>query len=1047
MLGALGASCRLTDVRVDCCAMGTRGASLGGRGVLGDRFVLGTTLGGSAVADVFAARDTTSGRDVVLKRAKGAAPEAIIREFTLLTRLSAALGELVPEVVAEGLREPAPWFVTAFVQGGNLRDLKHKLWGEADGPKAFGPPSAGALSHPQTELVLQLALELAALLAKLHALGVVHGDLSPENVLVTAQQRLVLIDFEGASQLLAEPMLSDGQQRRATPGYAAPEVLRGAPVDSRADLYSWACIVRELLLGQPVFFGATNAALARQHLEASPKPASSIARGIPPWLDALLDGMLEKDPRQRRASACSLVWELATRTNRPSVWSDLGSLCPPLNRPSVVGRHTELRTLEERLEQASRGDGGCVLVRGASGAGKSALLGECMRRALGLGFRVLHGVPTAARVDARMGLRAERLLLRLILEPFLKRGGTDALNERERASLSSLQVFAPEIGTAFGLDALAPTASLPEAAGLDAVPPEAAQRRAFRALAELARELGAAQPALILLDDLHVADEFTLAFLASREARGLRGARLLLVAGAANDTVAARPLDEFIAQPLDVVELAGLDRASTVQLVSDLLGSEGDAVAFSSFLHEHCRGNPFLVTGAVRQAVEQGALHFHPADGWSFPAPEALGTLQLGTPEESLVERLQPLGSEALRVAAVAAVLGRSCTPRELSDVSPELAPLLGEAFAELTAREVLAPLRDGYSFTHEDVRQACEQHLPLPLRQDLHARRAEQLMLHWASDGAMAGVIGQHWSRAGRPDQALPWLVRAADHFEASFEPFGAIASLRLALEQPSRSSPAASPWSNALLEVAERLLELYSRTAQHVSLRSLANELVQKASEQDWRVQCRALIHLARSLRVTSEYVAASEPLDRAERLLRRFRKRGGADDRLWLELQDQRVWLLYMKRDVHSIGPTLQRMAPVVRSRGTPAQQASFYMLSANDLVLRNHYQFSPTAVAQERHGLSLLDGPESLAQRAMMEFDLAFLLLLGDVSHCGEAVEHLGRARSLAERLGDSVLAARSATYLAIAERRLGRSEERRVGKECTSVCRSRWSPYH
>jgi hypothetical protein len=192
----------------------------------------------------------------------------------------------------------------------------------------------------------------------------------------------------------------------------------------------------------------------------------------------------------------------------------------------------------------------------------------------------------------------------------------------------------------------------------------------------------------------------------------------------------------------------------------------------------------------------------------------------------------------------------------------------------------------------------------------------------------------------------------------------------------------------------------------------------------ERDWRCKCDALVQLARSFRVTSDYTAATQHLDQAERLLRRFLKSNHSDENLWLELQEQRVWLLYMKRDVHHIGPVLQRMAPVVRRRGTAIQLASFYMWSANDLVVRNRYQFSATAVAHERESLSLLEGAQALPQLAMTEFDLAFMLLLGDLEHCPEALAHLARALALAEQLGDSVLAARVATYFAIAKRRLG-----------------------
>jgi serine/threonine-protein kinase len=58
-------------------------------------------------------------------------------------------------------------------------------------------------------------------------------------------------------------------------------------LDARADLYSWACIVHELLVGEPLFVGATAPALARLHLEATAKPAGTLVSGVPGWLDTL----------------------------------------------------------------------------------------------------------------------------------------------------------------------------------------------------------------------------------------------------------------------------------------------------------------------------------------------------------------------------------------------------------------------------------------------------------------------------------------------------------------------------------------------------------------------------------------------------------------------------------------------------------------------------------------------------------------------------------------------------------------------------------------
>jgi tetratricopeptide (TPR) repeat protein len=978
------------------------------------RFVVTARLSSSDVRDVFFAQDTLNGREVVLKRARGRARDAIVREHDLLARLSPELGEQVPELIAAGLSDAEPWFAMARAHGLNLREYKHKLW-QLEFSRGPGG-SADALSAEHVTAVTSIALALAAALARLHANGVVHADLSPENVLMTPEGRLMLLDFESAARLFD---VSDRQRAgasRLTPGYAAPEVLRGDPFDCRADLYSWACIVRELLLGVSLFSGATAAVLARLHLDAPAKPATSVRAGVPSWLDALLLTLLEKEPRQRRMPACSLSAELAQRTGRAApTWRDAGP--PPLNRPSFIGRHAELRQLRARLEGAAAGSGGAILVRAAAGLGKSALLDELARRARALGFRVLWAAPEVTPLTSGPSLGGS-VLARLIAEHALARGvpsSPDVAGGPLSAHLESLQAWLPDLLT----HGIAPPR--------EALPADAARRRALRSLAELLHALGAAQPLLVLLDDLHAADELSIEFLASRESDALRATRVLVVATVTGPRPGT-PFDEVAARALDVVDLGGLDLANTLQFVEELLGTSVIDGSFGTFLHEHCDGNPFFVTQVVRLARARELLRFDPELGWALSEPRAILALRRLTLEETLGQRLQPLAQPARQVAAVAAVIGRHFHPPELHELlqAASREPCDPKAeLAELVRHDILTPIAGGYSFVHETVRAACELALSEDQRHALHTLLAERLTLESSHDERIASVIAHHWTHAGRPERAVPFLVRAAEQLAASFEPHRAIAAARLALEHLSASLPAASPWPEDVLRVAQRLLGLYGLTAQHQLLSALAEQLLERTGPSDWRAQCETLIVLARSCRVTSDYAAASGHLDRAERLLRQRRRGGRGDVAQWLDVQDQRVWLLYMKRDVQAIGPVLQRMAPVVRSHGTAIQLASFYMWSANDLVLQNQYQFSPTAVEHERRGLSLLENAAALPQLAMTEFDLAFMLLLGNVHRCEEACSHLERARSLAEKLGDPVLAARAATYLAIAERRLGR----------------------
>jgi eukaryotic-like serine/threonine-protein kinase len=977
-----------------------------GSGPYGQRFVLRGRLNISPLAEVFSATDTQTGRDVIIKRAVVSHGDSIAREHAVLSLLGAPLGGAVPELLGHGVLEPVAWFAMSRVEGCNLREFQQKLRRPGAVMEASAIPSVLRLEHLET--VLTLAGDLAKLLAKIHALGIVHGDLSPENILIRPDGQLVLIDFEVACS--ARGGLGGGFLARVTPGYAAPEALRGEALDCRADLYSWACIVRELLVDKPVFFGATASALACQHLDATPAPAASVLHGVPGWLDALLLQALAKDPRRRRTPACALLWRLGQRASHLPARKSVVETRPPLNQPSFVGCHAELRQIEARLEVVPTANGGSIVVLGAPGTGKSRLLGEVARRARARGFRVLYGLgaPTTQSPDP-MHSRGP-LLPRLMVE--------HRLNPRPPATPSAEQQLDLAV-----LHSLLPSDIELEAsrADDDGLPPEALQRRAFRAVTRLLCEGAAPRPLLVLIDDLHRVDEFTASLLASPEAGVLANAPVLVVAAAVPlDEATSPPLARVIAGALDRIELNGLDRSGTLQLVSESLDAD-DCVELAGHLHEQCDGNPRRVTQVLEQAVEHRLLVFDAERGWCLPEPGTFDALCRLTREDSAAKRLLALAPALQRLAALAAVIGPRFERESLEELAADASLDVDALLSELSQRGLLSPNAGGYEFPDENTRVSCEQLLPPVERHELNARLAERSMSQFGDDPAMAGVIGGHWLNAGRTELALPWLIRSAERLEKSLEPFAAIATLRRGLDAMRALSPHAD-WAGPTLEVAERLLELYTRTAQHGPLRSLAEELVARVSDAPLRY--RALVELARSLRVTGDYSAATLHLDRAERLLRKFRKTGQRGQQLWLDLQEQRIWLLYMLRDAQGIGPVLQRMAPIVRSHGSAKQLAAYYMWSANELVLRNGYRFSQTAVAEERRAVRLLEHANALPELAMTEFDLAFMLILGDISHCAEALPHLERARSLAERLSDPVLAARAATYLAIAERRRG-----------------------
>jgi serine/threonine protein kinase len=187
-----------------------------------------------------------------------------------------------------------PWVVLERMRGRSLRE-----------EITMGAPFVA-------EEVVPLLQGVAAALDHLHARGLAHLDVRPENVVVTPEGEVKLIDFGVAQAVGSTQELADGS-RPDNVAYLAPEQVCGEPVSSATDVFALGCVVYELLTGRPPFVSteeptAMNAAI-RARLEQAPLPPSIVRGGdaLPAWVDDVVLGALERDPRQRYGNAGSFA--------------------------------------------------------------------------------------------------------------------------------------------------------------------------------------------------------------------------------------------------------------------------------------------------------------------------------------------------------------------------------------------------------------------------------------------------------------------------------------------------------------------------------------------------------------------------------------------------------------------------------------------------------------------------------------------------------------------------------------------------------------------
>jgi serine/threonine-protein kinase len=277
---------------------------------LGDGYTLERELGGGGMSRVFVARENALGRDVVIKvlapeLSAAVSAERFTREIATAARLQQA--NIVP-VLAAGLSGGLPYFTMPFVKGESLRALLAR---------------GSAMSMHDRINVLR---DVARALAYAHGEGIVHRDIKPDNILLSAGTAVVT-DFgiakaisaartqDGSHAIANDATLTQAGSSIGTPAYMAPEQAVGEAVDHRADLYSWGVLAYELLSGAHPFADKTGASqLIAAHLAEMPVSLELRSPELPREVAALVMQCLAKKPNDRPAAASTLLERLAAVT-------------------------------------------------------------------------------------------------------------------------------------------------------------------------------------------------------------------------------------------------------------------------------------------------------------------------------------------------------------------------------------------------------------------------------------------------------------------------------------------------------------------------------------------------------------------------------------------------------------------------------------------------------------------------------------------------------------------------------------------------------------
>jgi hypothetical protein len=599
-----------------------------------------------------------------------------------------------------------------------------------------------------------LAVVLARAVAGIHRRGVIHRDITPANIVISRDGAPSLVGF-GSATAMAEirPEFTHHAHIVGTLEYLAPEQTgrTGRSVDQRADLYALGATLYELATGEPPFGFGDPLRLTHDHLARVPVPPAEVNTAVPAPLSEIVMRLLEKEPDDRYQTAEGVVHDLERLHARPAAGAlQVGEHDVPLrlSPPSrLVGRDAEVAALEAAFAEAVSGTCRGVLVGGAAGVGKTALVDELRRTVTSAGGWFVAGKFDQYRRDLEFDAvhQAFRALGRLLLaEP-----EAELVDVRER------------ILRAVGANAALLTATVPEFAVLLAVPPDAgdpltARARAQRTASQVVRVVASRQrPLVVFVDDLQWAGRTPLGavdvVLSEEPVDGL----LLVGAYRDGDVEAGHPLAAPLSRwrhqaGVQHLRLAELPAPSVVTLVAEMLHADrATAAGLVDVIEPDTRGNPYELVEMLNALRRDGELSATAA-GWRWD--EAAVRAHLGQSEAAgrPAAGLDAMPPASRQMVEVMACLGGRAELGQLQIATEEPASVVEQAVAP-ALDEGLLVLETGahraVRFRHDRTREAILRELDPERRHTLQLDMARRLA---AVPELFAGAAEQYLPVAG---------------------------------------------------------------------------------------------------------------------------------------------------------------------------------------------------------------------------------------------------------------------------------------------------------
>lgn len=715
-------------------------------------------LGTGGMGEVYKAYDAELEREVAIKLMHPHLMNDENNAERFLREARAAARLIHPNIVTMheiGTSKLGRYIVMEYVQGVPLTDILEK---------------EGML---EIDRVAGIMSQVCDGLQKAHGMGILHRDIKPDNILLTNEDVVKILDF-GIAKISTKMGLTGSGDILGTVEYMAPEQMMGGELDQRSDIYALGVVLYQLLTARLPFIGDSPVEIIYKKLNEEPPPPSYYNNAVTSEIDEIVLKALSelKENRWESAEALGKALTLQTSSHKKfevqysSAVMDGIEADPKIEerqglRNVFVGRGKEFKKLVNHFNLMTHSEGQTIILKGEAGVGKTKLSDRLRSYVAHKDSWALYGACLYQE-----GMDAYLPFIDALRNFFSKESRRLPSEEREklkslvREHVPLLMEFTERFTTSFGPNQAKDTSA-----------DKLNQGNLFDGIYQLISYLSGIRPILLIIDDLQWADEASLR-LFHYLSRQVSSNKVLLIGITRTDrydlqqngkpTMVVDMLSRLRRDGVgEEIELRRLNRSENDQLVEESLGRTLFTEEFLNRLHRETRGNPFFVLETLKLLQEDETIYLKNnvwcdrQDVFKFNVPNKV--------EDVFVRQISELSDEEREILQIAAVVGYKFDPSLVSRVLeiPKL-KLLKTLHQIETELKVISSTEKEFAFEHPMLRDLLYGEISKALRAEYHLMISKELeKMYDGQYGSLVGDVAQHFYLGGDYESAIPMLYQ----------------------------------------------------------------------------------------------------------------------------------------------------------------------------------------------------------------------------------------------------------------------------------------------